>query len=40
MIGTGPEVTGPVLSLLLAVMGRHVALDDLEGEGVHALRPR
>ncbi|MFE4336824.1 hypothetical protein ACFRQM_48130, partial [Streptomyces sp. NPDC056831] len=30
-IGTGPEATGPDLSLLLAVSGRRVALDDLSG---------
>jgi uncharacterized protein (TIGR03083 family) len=33
-IGEGPAVSGPVLSLLLAVSGRRVALDDLEGPGV------
>ncbi|WP_416974157.1 maleylpyruvate isomerase family mycothiol-dependent enzyme [Streptomyces sp. 4F14] len=37
-IGEGPEVTGPALSLLLAIMGRRVALDDLDGRGVDALR--
>ncbi|MET7928201.1 hypothetical protein ABZT43_30270, partial [Streptomyces sp. NPDC005349] len=36
-IGTGPEVNGPALSLLLAVMGRRVALDDLHGPGVATL---
>ncbi|OKI94306.1 hypothetical protein AMK10_18520 [Streptomyces sp. CB02058] len=36
-IGEGPEVSGPALSLLLAVSRRRVALDDLEGEGVTAL---
>jgi uncharacterized protein (TIGR03083 family) len=36
-IGTGPEVNGPALSLLLAVSGRHAALDDLSGPGVGAL---
>ncbi|MEU1469396.1 maleylpyruvate isomerase family mycothiol-dependent enzyme [Streptomyces sp. NPDC005761] len=36
-IGDGAEVSGPVLSLLLAVMGRRVALDDLHGRGVGAL---
>lgn len=36
-IGTGPEATGPALSLLLAVSGRRVALDDLSGPGVAAL---
>jgi uncharacterized protein (TIGR03083 family) len=33
-IGDGPRVTGPALSLLLAVAGRTVALDDLAGPGV------
>ncbi|MCX5443131.1 MULTISPECIES: maleylpyruvate isomerase family mycothiol-dependent enzyme [unclassified Streptomyces] len=37
-IGTGPEVNGPALSLLLAVTGRRVALDDLRGPGVATLR--
>jgi uncharacterized protein (TIGR03083 family) len=36
-IGDGPEVTGTVLSLLLAVCGRRVALDDLDGPGVDTL---
>ncbi|MCX4791670.1 hypothetical protein OG369_37970 [Streptomyces sp. NBC_01221] len=35
-IGTGPEA-GPALSLLLAVSGRRVALDDLSGPGVATL---
>ena len=30
-------MTGPALSLLLAVTGRPVALDDLDGPGVVAL---
>ncbi|GGV56046.1 maleylpyruvate isomerase family mycothiol-dependent enzyme [Streptomyces spectabilis] len=36
-IGTGPEVEGPALSLLLAVSGRRAALTELEGPGVPAL---
>ncbi len=36
-IGEGPEVTGPLLSLLLAVSGRTVALEDLSGPGLPAL---
>jgi uncharacterized protein (TIGR03083 family) len=36
-IGTGPEVNGPALSLLLAAMGRRVALGDLHGPGVARL---
>ena len=35
--GDGPTVRGPVLSLLLAVSGRQVALADLEGPGVSVL---
>ena len=38
--GTGPVVSGPILSLLLAVTGRRAALDDLSGEGVATLRSR
>ncbi|TQM06461.1 maleylpyruvate isomerase family mycothiol-dependent enzyme [Pseudonocardia kunmingensis] len=38
-IGDGPEVTGAALSLLLAVTGRRVALDDLAGPGVEAMAP-
>jgi uncharacterized protein (TIGR03083 family) len=37
-IGDGPEVSGPALSLLLAISGRRVALDDLYGPGVAALK--
>ncbi len=36
-IGAGQPVSGPVLSLLLAIAGRRVALDDLRGPGVAAL---
>jgi uncharacterized protein (TIGR03083 family) len=36
-IGAGPDVTGSALSLLLAVSGRRVALDDLAGPGVDTL---
>jgi uncharacterized protein (TIGR03083 family) len=36
-IGEGPEVAGPVLSLLLAITRREVALQDLTGPGVTAL---
>ncbi|MEU9775506.1 maleylpyruvate isomerase family mycothiol-dependent enzyme [Streptomyces sp. NPDC047968] len=37
-MGSGLEVTGPALSLLLVTMGRSVALNDLDGRGVSALR--
>ncbi|MFE7419421.1 maleylpyruvate isomerase family mycothiol-dependent enzyme [Rhodococcus sp. NPDC057529] len=36
-IGDGPDVRGTALSLLLAVSGRRVALDDLDGPGVGTL---
>ncbi|MEU6061858.1 maleylpyruvate isomerase family mycothiol-dependent enzyme [Streptomyces sp. NPDC047097] len=36
-IGRGPEVTGPALSLLLAVSRRRPALDELHGPGAPAL---
>jgi uncharacterized protein (TIGR03083 family) len=38
--GSGPEVTGPLFSLVLAMTGRKAALDDLEGTGVELLRSR
>ena len=38
--GTGPEVKGPVLSLVLAMTGRTIADDDLAGDGVATLRSR
>jgi uncharacterized protein (TIGR03083 family) len=38
--GSGPEVTGPRLSLILAMTGRSAALAGLAGEGVDTLRAR
>lgn len=38
--GTGPEVSGPMLSLIMAMTGRQQALADLSGEGVTVLRER
>jgi uncharacterized protein (TIGR03083 family) len=38
--GDGPEVTGRAEALLLAMTGRPVALDELEGDGVPLLRAR
>ena len=38
--GSGPEVSGPVLSLVIAMTGRGAALDDLGGDGVATLRSR
>ena len=36
--GTGPEVAGPIIALVMAMTGRKAALDDLTGEGVAGLR--
>ena len=38
--GSGPEVSGPAHSLLMAMTGRKAALDDLSGPGVETLRAR
>jgi uncharacterized protein (TIGR03083 family) len=38
--GDGPEVRGPGEAILLAVTGRSVALDELDGEGVGELEGR
>jgi uncharacterized protein (TIGR03083 family) len=38
--GTGPEVSGPMVPLLLAICGRKAALDELSGDGVEILRGR
>jgi hypothetical protein len=38
--GSGPEAMGPLLSLVMAMTGRKVALDDLEGTGLYVLRSR
>lgn len=38
--GDGPEVRGPMLTLLMAMTGRKPVLDDLSGEGVATLRER
>lgn len=38
--GDGPEVTGPMASLLLAMTGRKGAMGDLSGEGAETLRTR
>jgi len=36
--GTGKDVSGPMISLLMAMTGRAVACDDLTGPGVEKLR--
>jgi uncharacterized protein (TIGR03083 family) len=38
--GAGPEVKGPCMSLILAMVGRAGALSDCEGPGVETLRSR
>jgi uncharacterized protein (TIGR03083 family) len=38
--GSGPEVSGPAISLLLAMTGRPAALSDLSGDGLETLRSR
>jgi uncharacterized protein (TIGR03083 family) len=38
--GSGPEVRGPLVALLLAMSGRKAALDSLTGDGVAILRER
>ncbi|MGO9162071.1 MAG: hypothetical protein ACLP7J_15390 [Streptosporangiaceae bacterium] len=38
--GTGPEVSGPLLSLVLAIAGRKAACGDLAGDGTAILRSR
>ncbi|WP_214367873.1 maleylpyruvate isomerase family mycothiol-dependent enzyme [Pseudonocardia sp. H11422] len=38
--GTGPEVRGPLIALLLAMSGRQAAIDELTGDGVPVLRRR
>ena len=38
--GVGPEVTGPMLSLVMVMTGRQAALDDLAGDGLGSLRGR
>jgi hypothetical protein len=38
--GSGPEVTGPMLALVLAMTGRSVALEELSGPGVEQLAAR
>jgi uncharacterized protein (TIGR03083 family) len=38
--GSGPEVSGPIMPLVMAMTGRKTALDDLTGDGVATLRTR
>jgi uncharacterized protein (TIGR03083 family) len=39
-VGSGPQVEGPIVSLMLAATGRKAALADLSGPGVEELRRR
>src|SRR4051794_37157810 len=38
--GEGPEVTGPIRSLVLAMTGRKAAIEDLSGRGAQTLELR
>jgi len=38
--GSGPGVSGPILSLVMAMTGRKEPIDDLTGDGVATLRSR
>jgi len=38
--GEGPEVSGPIMALVLAMTGRRAGLDDLSGAGLAMLRER
>jgi uncharacterized protein (TIGR03083 family) len=38
--GSGPEVSGPIMLLVMAMTGRKAALDGLTGDGVATLRTR
>jgi uncharacterized protein (TIGR03083 family) len=38
--GSGPEVRGPAMSLVMAMTGRSAALADLSGDGLDTLRSR
>jgi uncharacterized protein (TIGR03083 family) len=38
--GTGPEVRGPILSVVMAMVGRYSGAADLTGEGLAVLRSR
>ena len=38
--GSGPEVAGPAIAIVLAITGRAAAIDELTGDGVATLRSR
>jgi uncharacterized protein (TIGR03083 family) len=39
-LGAGPEVSGPAISIVMAMTGRSCGMDDLKGDGVETLRSR
>ena len=39
-MGSGPEVSGPLVSIIMALTGRKAGLDQLEGDGVATLAGR
>ena len=39
-LGSGPEVSGPLVSIIVALTGRKAGLDQLEGDGVATLAGR
>jgi hypothetical protein len=39
-MNSGPEVSGPIMPLVMVMTGRKAALDDLTGDGVDTLRTR
>jgi uncharacterized protein (TIGR03083 family) len=38
--GFGPEIFGPIMSLIMAMFGRKASLEDLDGDGLDTLRER
>jgi uncharacterized protein (TIGR03083 family) len=38
--GSGPEISGPIMSLVMAMFGRKASLEDLDGDGLDTLRRR
>jgi hypothetical protein len=38
--GEGPEVTGPIMSLVLVMTGRRAAIEELSGPGARTLELR
>jgi len=38
--GSGPEVAGPGIAVIMAMVGRRIALGDVQGDGVAVLAAR